>query len=230
MTTPSTPSAYTLRRSLAEAADRRLTGTAVSPRDLGATESTTKTYTELPFVVVTAELAAFLRHEPVPAEVAETADDPVFAGERAVRAANAADQTEALTPGEDFLDQLVQGGHVERIPSSTSGDDADDWDVDDGPANDPQALEAAYAAEDAIYRAAADALARGVATRLQAFPYHVHNPFTGTDTWFATFAGALAYASAASATDTLDGDLGVWSAAGWGEYRLFKGGRAHTED
>ena len=115
------------------------------------------------------------------------------------------------------------------VRAMNDGDDADDWDTDDGPANDAEALEAEYAAEDAIVARATAAAAKGVARREQGFSYHVHNPFTGKDTWFATFAGALAYASAASAADALDGDLGVWSAAGWGEYRLFRGGRPHAE-
>ena len=132
---------------------------------------------------------------------------------------------------------------IKPTPRYAQGSDADDWDTDDGPANDSrywdemdaddrnsaQAVQDEQDAEARVLARAAAALAKGVARREQGYPYHVHNPFTGKDTWFATFASALAYASAASAADVLDGDLRAWSAAGWGEYRLYKGGASFSE-
>jgi len=108
-------------------------------------------------------------------------------------------------------------------------DDARDWDADEPPANDPEYWAELEAAEAAIVARAEAARAKGTTARHPGTPYHVHNPFTGQHVCFGTFADALAYAAAASAADALDGDLGTWSASGWGEYRLFRGGRPHSE-
>jgi hypothetical protein len=225
-----------LPRALADRAAAIASGTHVDARDLGVVPG----YYPKGFVVVTPELHAALATGAAAARAwldrncdAQYTDgvhvyddgrtepeitDAVFAGERAVREMNTADAAEAHA---DFVDQLVQGGHVAYV----GGDDADDWDTDDGPANDDEAVEAAS------HEAVEAARAAGVTVPSPGYPYSVHNPFTSRQVWFVSGADARAYARAASAADVLDGDLGVWSASGPedAEYWPFKGGRAHAE-
>lgn len=233
-----------LQRALADRAQALADGTHVDARDLGSraqghapyvTETRpdgTTTGHYLPFLVVTAAFREAMGWQPhvdaagrpvrwVDANELAPIEDAVFAGERAVRAANAADAESSA--GLPYAD----------------GDDAADWDTDDGPANDgawdddPERLtdaevEEIEARSDAeVKRARARALppsSRGVTA-------YVDNPFTQERTGFRTPADAYAYARACSASDVLEGDLGIWSvsAPGSGHYRLFKGGRPFSE-
>jgi hypothetical protein len=214
--TPKIWPAGTLQRSLADAATAEADGTAVAARDLGA-RTNPHNLSGHPYVVVTPQLRWVMDWAPRSPEEARVHR----ALDRAEPDMIAAQANEAEA---DFVDQLVRAGHVERVPYA-DGDDADDWDTDDGPANDG-IDEIDLDADLERLRVAREA---GKPAREPGFPYHVHNPFTARQTWFATFAAALAYARAASAADALDGDLGVWSASGWGEYVLFKGGAPHAE-
>lgn len=201
-----------LQRSLAEAEVARLTGARVDARDLGSVESATPSASGRPFVVVTAQLRWNMGWTPTtPDEVRLHKLMDVVEPTLDAEAMNEADHAQAVLSHDDRETWLA-------------GADADDWDTDDGPANDGDDEEL-----DADLERLRVAREAGKPDREPGFPYHVHNPFTARQTWFATFAAALAYARAASAADVLDGDLGVWSASGWGEYRLFKGGAPHAE-